>query len=320
MPISTFNGFSTTASSNVDVNGISIQGTAAVQNFDNAFRELMAILRRDVPGLSLANTFTNTMTFNKTLSSGNKLVDLQQGYGLYSDNTASVGSTRLWIDAPDNGEIQLGPRAGADKLANVRVLTNSFVVQSDEGATFTADTSGVSCLENFTAGNTVTGTLNVIAGEIESSTGANSGIRMLRSGAAASIRSSTSSTGTNAHAIYYNPNGQAGSISTSGTATSFNTSSDERLKENFRAFDPGAIIDATNTYLYDWKSGGTGYGVKAQEAHGVFQDAITPGSGEPGDDDFVPWSVDYSKYVPILLAEVKALRSRVSELEAVGRD
>lgn len=65
MPLSTFNDFSTTAASNVDINGIAIQGTSAVQNFDNGLRELMAILRRDVPGLTLANSFTKTQKWAK---------------------------------------------------------------------------------------------------------------------------------------------------------------------------------------------------------------------------------------------------------------
>jgi hypothetical protein len=61
----TFADFSTTPADNTDINSIGIQGTNAVQNFDNAFRELMAILRRDVPGLSLANSFTGIGTYTK---------------------------------------------------------------------------------------------------------------------------------------------------------------------------------------------------------------------------------------------------------------
>lgn len=48
MAKNTFNDFSTTASSNTDIAGIDIQGTAAVANFDNALRTLMAILRTDL--------------------------------------------------------------------------------------------------------------------------------------------------------------------------------------------------------------------------------------------------------------------------------
>lgn len=107
-----------------------------------------------------------------------------------------------------------------------------------------------------------------------------------------------------------------GSITSSGSATAFNTSSDERLKKNFRDFDSGSLIDGINVYLFDWKNGGTGYGVKAQECQEVFPDAIFPGVGEPGDDDFMSWSADYSKFVPLLLREIQHLRDRVAALEA----
>jgi hypothetical protein len=48
MAKNTFLSFDTTASNNTDIAGIDIQGTAAVMNFDNAFRQLMAILRTDL--------------------------------------------------------------------------------------------------------------------------------------------------------------------------------------------------------------------------------------------------------------------------------
>jgi len=48
MAKNTFNDFSTTPASNADIAGIGVQGTNQVLNFDDAFRTLMAILRRDV--------------------------------------------------------------------------------------------------------------------------------------------------------------------------------------------------------------------------------------------------------------------------------
>jgi hypothetical protein len=48
MAKSTFLDFSTTAGDNTDCGGIGILGTNSVSNFDNAFRTLMAILRRDL--------------------------------------------------------------------------------------------------------------------------------------------------------------------------------------------------------------------------------------------------------------------------------
>jgi len=62
------------------------------------------------------------VTWANTLSSGNQLMDLQQGYGVFSDNaTAGLGTTRLWINGPDRGEIHLAPRVGADYFDQLHV-------------------------------------------------------------------------------------------------------------------------------------------------------------------------------------------------------
>jgi hypothetical protein len=102
-----------------------------------------------------------------------------------------------------------------------------------------------------------------------------------------------------------------GSIAVSSTATSFNTSSDGRLKEDLKSFDAGNIIDDTLVYNFAWKSTGErSYGVIAQQANEVYPNAINYNEREDA------WGVDYSKYVPVILQELKALRARVAELEA----
>ena len=104
-----------------------------------------------------------------------------------------------------------------------------------------------------------------------------------------------------------------GSIKITGAATSFNTSSDERLKENIRdADDAGAKIDAIKVRQFDWKVGGAhqDYGVIAQELQTVAPEAVSEGYTE---DDMM--SVDYSKLVPTLVKEIQSLRKRVEELE-----
>ena len=94
------------------------------------------------------------------------------------------------------------------------------------------------------------------------------------------------------------------------STTAFNVTSDERLKQDLQAFDAGVIIDATNVYDFQWKATGTrAHGVIAQQAIEVYPEAVT----HMEDADL--WSVDYSKYVPLLLQELKALRARVAALE-----
>ncbi|BCH22083.1 hypothetical protein MesoLjLb_18680 [Mesorhizobium sp. L-8-3] len=109
---------------------------------------------------------------------------------------------------------------------------------------------------------------------------------------------------------------QVGSVSVTSSATTFNTTSDGRLKANFRDFDAGALIGAINVYRFDWKAGGSGYGVKAQEARQVFPDAVSTGSegDAPGDATFAPWGVDYSKYVPLLIRDNQDLRQQLAAL------
>lgn len=164
---------------------------------------------------------------------------------------------------------------------------------------------------------TLAATVNLSAANY-SPTGATAGVLVVGdSGGAASVRSSTTSAASQLHAYYANPNGVVGSVTTNGTTTSFNNLSDERLKHNFRDFDSGAIIDGTAVYLYDWNAGGSGYGAKAQQAYTVFPQAVTPGNDlEPGDEGFMPWSMDMSKYVAPLLREVQLLRQRVAILES----
>lgn len=129
--------------------------------------------------------------------------------------------------------------------------------------------------------------------------------------------SSKTSTAAQTHYQFVNPNGLVGSITTTASATAFNTSSDQRLKENFIDLNAGSMIDAIKMYQFSWKADGTrGFGVKAQECFEVFPEAITVGVGVQGDEDYMPWSADYSKFVPLLVAEIKALRARVAALEA----
>ena len=62
MAKNTFLDFSTTAADNTDVAGIGIQGTNLVSNFDNAFRTLMAVLRRDLDNGTVFSTKAATYT------------------------------------------------------------------------------------------------------------------------------------------------------------------------------------------------------------------------------------------------------------------
>ena len=132
------------------------------------------------------------------------------------------------------------------------------------------------------------------------------------------LSSSGASTSAYNHWLFLNGNGTVGSISTSGSATTYSTSSDRRLKDNIAPADSaGAVIDAIEIVKHDWKAGGhTRYGMIAQDLHSVAPEAVSVGDADDVEDFKNPWGVDYSKLVPMLVKELQSLRKRVAELEA----
>ncbi len=110
--------------------------------------------------------------------------------------------------------------------------------------------------------------------------------------------------------------GSVGTITTTGTATAYNTTSDERLKENIADADRDAAIayvKAMRVRSFDWR--GTGehepFGYIAQErlAAGA-RNVHVPTNPQ----DML--SLDYAKDVPALALTVQVLLDRVAALEA----
>lgn len=134
---------------------------------------------------------------------------------------------------------------------------------------------------------------------------------VLGAGGGGAIHTKRDTTSGATHLSFYNPNGSVGSISTNGSATSFNTTSDITLK-----IDKGEIIDAIDLIVNIFESGAVRYASYKTEPDKVFPmymaqnlaehfpSAVTEGRGSPGDIDYMPWSVDYSKITPVLLAAI----------------
>ena len=104
-----------------------------------------------------------------------------------------------------------------------------------------------------------------------------------------------------------------GTIESTVTATAYNTSSDQRLKDNIvDAPSASDDIDAIQVRSFDWKADGSHqkYGMVAQELQSVAPEAV---SGDADSDDMM--GVDYSKLVPMMLKEIQSLRARVAQLE-----
>jgi hypothetical protein len=98
-----------------------------------------------------------------------------------------------------------------------------------------------------------------------------------------------------------------GNIYMTASGVSYGTLSDARHKRDLKPLDSGRLIDRLEAYDFAWEDGKRGQGVLAQDAAKVVPQACY----EQGEQ----WFTDYSKFVPLLLAEMKALRARVAELE-----
>ena len=118
---------------------------------------------------------------------------------------------------------------------------------------------------------------------------------------------------------FINGNGVVGRITTNGSATSYGTSSDHRLKENvveltgattrLKQLEPkrfNFIADADTTVD----------GFLAHEVQSVVPEAITGTHNEvDGDGNPVYQGIDQSKLVPLLVATIKELEARITALE-----
>jgi hypothetical protein len=112
--------------------------------------------------------------------------------------------------------------------------------------------------------------------------------------------------------ILRNGNGAVGSIQTSGSSTSYNTSSDQRLKENITDSDEArSKVNAIQVRKFNWKVDGSyqPYGMIAQELQSIVPEAVS--SPEKPEEMF---GVDYSKLVPLL---TKAIQEQQTQIEAL---
>jgi hypothetical protein len=111
--------------------------------------------------------------------------------------------------------------------------------------------------------------------------------------------------------------GVIGSITSasSSSAVAFNTSSDERLKENIIDASPQLdIIKQVQVREFDWKKNGNHQvGMIAQELNNIIPEVVTVG-GESESEN--PWAVDYGKLTPYLIKAIQEQQTLIESLTA----
>ncbi|NBW23281.1 MAG: tail fiber domain-containing protein [Caulobacteraceae bacterium] len=113
---------------------------------------------------------------------------------------------------------------------------------------------------------------------------------------------------------------QRGSITSNGTATAYNTSSDYRLKDNPQPLTgSGSFIDALKPKTWEWRDNGSkGVGFIAHEVQEVSPRTVV-GDKDAVDKDGKPimQAMEYgsAEFIANIVAELQSLRQRVAQLE-----
>jgi hypothetical protein len=230
---------------NLDSSGKLLVGTSTARNNIDALNTLIS------PIIQLEGTTANTAF--ALIRNGNSATTVPRFF-LAKTRGSSVGSVTIVQSGDSLGEFLFN---GADGTDLIEAASISAEVDGTPGAndmpgrlifSTTADGSAnptermrISNAGNVGIGTTsplstlhVSGLLraNITTATTTSTTGIIAATQATTNTGNVSMESVAASTATRHHISFVNPNGVVGSISTNGTATAYNTSSDYRLKEN----------------------------------------------------------------------------------------
>ena len=224
-----------------------------------------------------------------------------------------------------------GGRIGFNRnTANGDIYDSNFAAFQINGAYAGADFMAV---EAYTSGGVGTTAMvigdngNVGIGTTDlSSYGAQLNVKMSggsNNAIIASINSTTS--GTRRHIDFFDGSSTSrkGAIETNGTGTTYNTTSDRRLKDNIQPIEDAIdkLMDmkpVIHTWINNPESPQV-HGFIAQEMQEVAPEAV---SGDAESDEMM--SMDYGRITPVIVAalqdalnEIKELKTRIDELENI---
>ena len=234
----------------------------------------------------------------------------------------SVGSNTVVQNGDDLGVIDFHGNDGTDFVHAARI------VASVDGAPGSNDMPGrLTFLTTADSATTPTermrisnnGTLTLGTGGSSLPSSSVTGFAVTSNAGICLVMQATSDTGTNTMNQFINPNGVVGTIQTSGSSTSYNTSSDYRLKENLVDISDGITRVkqlAPKRFNFIADDSTTVDGFLAHEAQTVVPEAVTGTHNEVDDDgNPVMQGIDQSKLVPLLTAALKEAIAKIETLE-----
>lgn len=291
-----------------------------------------------VAGVSVGGTGTGTtFTTGSVVFIGASGVHAQNNSNFFWDNTnirLGIGtaspSDKLQISS---GNITLDNNQSLNFKNSSGTVWNAIQVDGSNnllvGSTnYTGNiqffNNGAEHMRVDTSGNLLVGTTSTLAGGRINAVG-NSNVIASQCGNGNATFLATNTSGTsiyNALVCYNNGTSYSycGGISVSGSSTSFNTSSDYRLKENVQSMTGGlSAISQLKPVTYDWiNTKLAGEGFIAHELQAVIPNAVT-GEKDAIDEQGNPvyQGVDYSKIVPRLVAAIQEQQAQIASLSSM---
>ena len=221
------------------------------------------------------------------------------------------GTTRNAYIVKEAGELAFVTGTGGAPVEKLRLKTTSVVINetsADQDFRVESDNFTHALFVEGSNGRVNIGDATTPAAALHISTNANTTEPM-------GVNDSGANGATAKHRISFKyQTTEVGSVKANNSATTFNTSSDQRLKDNIvDAPSASDDIDAIQVRSFDWKVDGSHqkYGMVAQELNAVAPEAVSEGETE---EEMM--GVDYSKLVPMMLKEIQSLRARVADLES----
>lgn len=233
--------------------------------------------------IGIAQTWTDTQTFSgvsEAISIRSTGVGTGTGIIRFRDSAASAvgyiglgnpGDDALTLVRNTVGNITINAAStGTITLTGIATFNQAVTVS---GAATLSSTLGVTGAATFSS--------SVAASIYNAGSYATAGTSTGAQVDANGYRSSTTSTAATVHCRFANPNSTVGSITTSGTTTAYNTSSDETWKDFIGDYDPLKAIEIIRrdpVRDFRWKNSGeyaVGWG--AQTSHATSPDLATPG-------------------------------------------
>jgi hypothetical protein len=233
-----------------------------------------------IQGLELGTTGAATFSSSVTASAGN--------VNVYNSNV----QVSFFDTANSNYQYSLQNYSGNFRLYNNTTSTTTLNFAPAGAATFSSSVTAIELLVNTNStSNGAIINFYKASGTIETSLGG--------------------TTSAQNHIVFANPNGNVGSIQVSGSVTTYNVTSDYRLKQDLKPIKGLEIVNKIKVYDYEWKTDKNRMdGVLAHELQEILPYAVTGIK-----DGAEMQSVDYSKIVPVMVQAIKDLKAELDTLK-----